>query len=345
MSLKSLSNFGKTFLMLFTFFTTFLTSIATASAHVKWVVDTDTIQTAQSSPLFTELTTINVSLGLITIVIFIVALNLSFRISNTEFFAKWHNILRRGKDYVGLLLSLALGINLVLAAKDQTLFAMDLHLQATLPIVLQYIIGISLILGLFTRLSALATLLLFSYGTLVYNIGIIDYIELIGVAIYLLVLGRRIWSLDRVLRTDFLSHKMEKYQRLGMPVLRVFTGITLLWLGVDKWIHPEWGFEIIRQYHLFTFGFSNEIFVFGAGLVESAVGLLVIAGIFNRVVPIVVLLLFTTTAIIFPIQELLGHLILIAIMAAMFIEGGGGFEPADKYGVKDQERAYLKTSK
>lgn len=138
---------------------------------------------------------------------------------------------------------------------------------------------------------------------------------------------------------------MNKYQPFGMPVLRIFTGITLLWLGIDKWIHPEWGFEIIRQYNLFTFGFSNEMFVFGAGLVESAVGLLVIAGILNRVVPVVVLLLFATTAIIFPIQELMGHLILVAVMAAMFIEGGGGFEPADKYALREQKKAFLTASK
>lgn len=296
--------------------------------HVKWVLDTEKVELGTGIKLFTTLNFTNISLTLLAVIILIGLGFLGYKLMQKPSIQKAHQSLQKYEPFVSTALSIALGVVLIVSAYDYTLLAPELRLSGTRNLLLyfEYLLGVLLILGLFTKLAALGTLLLYVVGIFLFNVMLIDYIEVIGVCIYLILKGRKALGLDQLIPRVGKIPDLTYYSNLAMPIMRILTGITLFWLGLDKWLRPEWGLAIIKNYHLYTFGFNWAIFVFGAGLVEMAVGLAVIGGILNRVVAFVVLGLFITTGIIFGLRELVGHLVLIAFLFALFIEGSGGYQ-------------------
>jgi uncharacterized membrane protein YphA (DoxX/SURF4 family) len=112
-----------------------------------------------------------------------------------------------------------------------------------------------------------------------------------------------------------------------MCILRLTTALTLVWLGIDKWWHPDWSYAVLEAYDLPMFGFSREMFVFGAGLVETAVGVALLLGTVVRLIGVVLALLFALTALVFQ-GEIVGHVVLFGVVFALLVRSGGGWEVA-----------------
>lgn len=306
-----------------------------ASAHVKWVIDVNEVQNTPKDMLFTQFTMLNVTLGLVTLIIIggLVALSVYLK-RNQNVQAKISQIMNL-RPYVSTVLSIALGISLIASGLGHSMFApelaLDHHFGWLAPV--QTTLGVFLIAGLFTRISAALTLLLYVLGIFMYQGGMIDYIELIGVCIYLIITGRKAFGLDNMIAMYFASANADmfsKFDKYAMGILRITTGITLIWLGVDKWWHPHWVYAVIDSYNLPLWGFSKEMYAFGAGLVETAVGIGVLAGTVNRIIAVVLALLFSVTAMVFQ-GEIIGHIVLFGIVFAMLIEGAGTWEIANLF--------------
>lgn len=108
-------------------------------------------------------------------------------------------------------------------------------------------------------------------------------------------------------------------------------GLTLVVLGCQKFLIPELPMGVIQNYADQIFepmnrltGVTEEQYVFAAATVEFSVGLLLILGLFTRLLMLVLAGMFTTTLFIFK-GELIGHLPLFGIVVALFIAGGGRF--------------------
>ena len=149
----------------------------------------------------------------------------------------------------------------------------------------------------------------------------------VGIGAYFLILGRGLFRPggDLVKRLDAF---WIRYRMHAIPIMRIGTGVSILALAfTEKLLNPELAQAFLREYPNFNFmhllgfdWFSNELFIYAAGVVEATVGLMLIAGILPRVVILFMWVPFNIAIPLLPPEELLGHLPFLAVMYAIFLE-------------------------
>ena len=143
------------------------------------------------------------------------------------------------------------------------------------------------------------------YVSAIYQYGwfhLLDYPIFLGVAAYLFIMSRY----------------GEEKSKLALTVLRVLTGITLLWAGMEKFAYPEWSFPLLKERPSVSFGFDPEFFMVAAGFVEfTAAFLLMTVSIAARLASALLLLIFTAAVPEFGIVDLIGHFVIIIVLIVL----------------------------
>ncbi len=110
-------------------------------------------------------------------------------------------------------------------------------------------------------------------------------------------------------------HGIDK-RDLMLTILRVTTGFTLLWAGVEKWLYPEWAYELLEHdLHVILMGFSPEFVVLGAGFVEFCLAFVLMFGrLASQVASAVFLALMILAIPLAGMIDLIGHLPFIVVL-------------------------------
>ena len=143
------------------------------------------------------------------------------------------------------------------------------------------------------------------YGCAIYAYGwfhLLDYPIFLGVAFYLFTMSRF----------------GEQRAVLALLILRVFTGVTLLWAGMEKFAYPDWSFPLLLQRPNLSFGFDPEFFMVAAGFVEfTAAFLLITVSLAARVASALLLLIFSSAIPEFGVVDAVGHAVIIVVLIAL----------------------------
>ena len=143
------------------------------------------------------------------------------------------------------------------------------------------------------------------YGCAIYQYGwfhLLDYPIFLGVAFYLFMISRY----------------REKHAMLALTTLRVLTGVTLLWAGMEKFAYPDWSFPLFLQRPNLSMGFDPEFFMVAAGFVEFTAAFLVITvSIAARVSSVLLLFIFTSAIPEFGVVDAVGHAVIIVVLIAL----------------------------
>ena len=115
----------------------------------------------------------------------------------------------------------------------------------------------------------------------------------------------------------------------AIAVLRTLFGLQLIVLAAhDKLLEPGVSLAFVDKYSfvnvpalLGASQFTNLHFVFGAGLAEISFGMLLLANVAVRGACAILLFMFTTTAVVFGLEELVGHLPIIAMLILLMASG------------------------
>jgi uncharacterized membrane protein YphA (DoxX/SURF4 family) len=308
-----------------------------AAAHEKWFCTHERIAelTAQARPeVFTTVNpTVSSVFGLAGTAVFAL-LFLDLRLRRTRAGETLCRKLLGFRHAAPPALGITTGVVLVWAALHGEFFAHDLPLSAVEPAWLaaalrgaQLGLGACLVLGLATRWAALALLVVFLPSVAFYGFrSWIDYVDVVGVCIFLMIAGRGAWSLDRALSLP--AEPFPGLDRWAYPVLRVFVGLDLMVLGInDKFFNPNIGIAVARDHglnFLSGLGVSDETFVLLAAAAETTVGALVALGICTRAAAALLAALLTLTLFVFGPLELVGHLPIFAAGFAILTTGTGG---------------------
>lgn len=161
---------------------------------------------------------------------------------------------------------------------------------------------------------------------------LIDYVvEFVALAFALIFFGMGASSLDRRIATR-LKLNPSRYARLPVPIIRIGVGLTLVILALhNKLLAPNMALTFLDTHYLNFMqlmgfaGFTDIRFVFAAGIVELAVGILLVFGIATRLMATIVFLLMGTTMAILRADELVGHIPIMGIAALLVYRGSGGF--------------------
>jgi uncharacterized membrane protein YphA (DoxX/SURF4 family) len=223
------------------------------------------------------------------------------------------------------LASIGFGTALIIFSLSGFVFAPNMPRGDSMLLVFQGIAGTMILLGIFERIGALLLLITFTLAIREYGIvEMMDTLEMVGFALYVLILGRPKW---KIVSLPYADRFLEKFKSYAVPVLRVCTGINLMILGFsEKILTPSLTDNFLTHYHwnfMQGFGMSNYWFAFSAGMVEFLFGLFLILGLITRTTTLVLALFLITTLILLGPTELVGHLPHFSIAIVLLVVGSG----------------------
>jgi len=250
--------------------------------------------------------------------------------------------LRSYRPYLPWMLRLWVGLPLVGAGFAGYLFSPSVPADARL---LQVGLGFLLLFGLATRFVAAAGLAVYGLSLARHFPTLLLSSEYVAGFLGIVIVGAGQPSADMLLRRLVVTDgtvasrlrgvvtPAEVVSRLGLgpemaPVaVRVFLGVNFVYLGlVEKWLQPGRAATVVAKYDLTAVvPVSPELWVFGAGLVEVGVGLLLVSGTFTRGAAGAGFVLLTTTLFGLPDDPVLAHVTLFGLTSVLLVTGSGRY--------------------
>lgn len=239
---------------------------------------------------------------------------------------KHHSFVRAASTF-----TMVVGAFFVIAGTHAYLFSPNLSVESGIPmlsIVVQIVVGLAYLVGIFPRLASLFLLALWVYSfTLAGAVSMFENVWVLSTALFVLVMGNDYFS---IMSFSFLREHVAQYKYYALSFLRIGTGATLLVLGFsEKILRPELGMNFLTQ-HQWNFmpllGFteySDYLFVLSAGSVEALFGLIFILGVVTRLNALVLAIFFTMPMFILGPIELAGHLPHFAAVIVLLLFGNG----------------------
>jgi uncharacterized membrane protein YphA (DoxX/SURF4 family) len=261
-------------------------------------------------------------------------------------------VLLRIKRYAPIIARFALGFSLIAAAYYKALFGPEIPLTmlavhyALIAQIVLYVIGISIVLGLFVRESAFVALIFFIIAVVVYKGYMLTYINYLGEIIANMILGGGLWSVDRYLNKATIANSVsrwkEKLEPYAFPALRVLFGISAVYASwYAKLFHSSLALDTVNQYHLTNyFHFPALFVVLGALIVETLIGFFFILGIEVRFTALF-FLCFLTISLFFFGEVVWPHIILIGVNLAFIFHGYDQYSLEGKFFKKGNREPVL----
>jgi len=246
------------------------------------------------------------------------------------------------RPYLPWMLRLSVGLPLVGAGFGGYLFSPSVPAEGRL---LQLALGFCLLFGLATRPVAAAGLITYLVALGAVGMPLLLASEYIAGFVAILIVGPGQPSADMMLRrmvvTDgtILSRlRSDKIPRellatIGIGpttapvVMRVVLGLNFLYLGIgQKLLQPGEAVAVVSKYNLTAvLPVAPELWVFGAGVTEAAIGVALIAGVLTRATAAVTFVMLTTTLFALPDDPVLAHVTLFGLSSALMVTGAGRF--------------------
>ncbi len=301
--------------------TAFALAAAPALAHEKWYVDPNAYRGAIPD-IFRVPTAAGVVIVLLAISFLAIAAVIDRRYDGSKT-ARWVDArLLRYKLKPRALLGALIGVSLMGAGLQHTLFSPSLHLPLTpygfvlgavstaLGMLLLFFEPLQPELGLGLALLFLAGLPIMPFWDLM------EELLMLGAAVYLVTAAS-----DRM---PWKRWNAPERRRLGYQAFRVLTGLNFLALAAIKWRRPDLGIKLVEQYHLNFLagaGLDAAMFVFLAAVVETLVAVCLLFRVAFRPAAVVAFFFFTVSIFALGFEELLGHLPIKAALLLFFVVG------------------------
>ncbi len=295
------------------------------SAHTRWFAEGELAPYVTSEPTMLYLAIwALIALALVGVGIFFERrdiLSLSFLLPRAS-----HAFSRAAATF-----SMVAGAFFMIAGTHEYLFSPNLSQHVGIPtflIILQFVVGLMFLVGVYARIAALILGALWVAGFFVAGLeAMLEDIWVLSTALFIFIMGNDYFSIVSVRAFEPYVRHLKPY---ALPILRIGTGTTLLVLGFsEKILRPEFGINFLRQHdwnfmHLLGFsGYSDYLFVLSAGSVEAILGLILILGIATRLNVFVLAGFFTIPLFILGPIELAGHVPHFAAAVLILLFGAG----------------------
>lgn len=279
---------------------------SSAAAHVKWFADFDYTTPPQTIADLTSSTFW--SMFALSIVTLLACVALDQRAANVRSLQNLSNWLESKNQWSLLVMRVATFATLLVAWQMGTLFAPELVVNNVGIERLQFAV-ILLLLGRSTTILAGAGLAaIWFYGA--YRFGIfhmLDYVNVLGAAYFLMM---------RPMANPWMRAS-------ALPVLYASLGFSLMWLGCEKLVYPQWVNYLLEQQPILTLGLDRDFFRVASAFIELGLGFMLIIGLFGRPLSITITLVFFLTTIVFGKVEIIGHTLIHAALIVFLFEGPG----------------------
>jgi uncharacterized membrane protein YphA (DoxX/SURF4 family) len=249
------------------------------------------------------------------------------------------------RDLLPWLLRLSVGLPLVGAGFAGYLFTpLFTPSPATFVRLVGITIGFLLLFGFGTRLVAASGLVVYGWA-LTQSPNLLLAFEYVPGFLAIALVGGGRPSADQVVarmaadERTLYSRVDPFYRRVAVPfvervdsfrqyvplVLRAGMGVAFVYLGiVQKLANPGDSLAVVAKYDLTAVvPVDPALWVVGAGVVEAAVGVALLAGVFVRLFSGVAFLLLTTTLFGLPDDPVVAHISMFGLVSALLVTGAG----------------------
>lgn len=186
-------------------------------------------------------------------------------------------------------------------------------------------VAIMLLLGVYTRIAAIALLVFYSVSFLVVSdpVQLLDHVGYVGTGLYLALSAPGKLSVA-MKNDDPLSSRFKRFDYLALSLLRTFIGLGFIVLAFSEKLlnmalannfiveHSSWNF-------LSSFGLSDRNFIIMTAVVEILIGLSLILNKMPRLSTLVLLMTMVVTATLLGIEEITGHLFAVGLVFAVWV--------------------------
>jgi len=293
---------------------------AGVAPHIKWFTDPAAHPTDWS-----------LLLSLPVIIAFVVALGAvgaAYVIQHRVVEPKLMKTFERFASVAPAVLGLNVGVALAASALLGVLFSPNLRpnddLLGHAILAIEAMCGLMLLLGLATRPGSILLALLGVLAMQPFTFeSILENVHILGIAIFLFIVGRGPLSLDRIRRVKPPTRHKDA-PTWALTLLRVCLGFSIAFTALtEKLLDPGLAKALLDQKPFLNiarpFGIDDPQFAFLAGLTELVIGMVVLSGQLTRPAMAIGAVLFTMTVPLFGWSELLGHLPFYGIMFVLFI--------------------------
>lgn len=243
---------------------------------------------------------------------------------------KWENY-QDLLSWMPLVIGLHTAVPLLVSGTSLRLFVPNLDLPenflGALLGLAEITIALSFFYGALTRFGALALAGTWLAGAILFGpVRLLEHVLLLGIAFFLFVTGRGPLAFDMAL--EWLYRPIERLMPYAVPVLRISTGLSIAVLAfTEKLWNIPMGLAFLER-HPFNFfpslgidSIGDREFLLIAGTVELAFGLLLMSGVFVRLLILALWVPFNLTLPLLGWPELVGHLPIYGIMGLLLIWG------------------------
>jgi uncharacterized membrane protein YphA (DoxX/SURF4 family) len=289
-------------------------------AHVKWFTDPEKHPTDWSL-----LTTLPV---LAAIAIALAATGVAFAIQRGIPEPRVMKTFERFARIAPTVLGIHVGIALLASAALGILFSPNLHpndeLIGRATLVIEAMCGLMLLVGLATRAGAILLALLGIVAMQPFTFeSILENVHFLGIAIFLFIIGRGPFSLDRLRRVR-PPVRVNEAPAWALTLLRLCLGFGIAFTAfTEKLLDPGLAQALLSARPeinvVRAIGIGDPQFVYIAGLTELVIGVVIMSGQFTRPVMAIGAILFTSTLPMFGWTEFLGQLPFYGIMFVLFL--------------------------
>lgn len=277
-----------------------------ANAHVKWFSEFSFAD--RPLPLPEVATSLFWGMMLLSFVAIAVAVVIDRSLEGATWYQRVNQWLDERKDNAFVVMRVAAGATLLMSWQADALLVPELDIVGAWVGWLQFAIALLLLLRETTPIAGVGLVILYAIGVTQYGIFyMLDYVLFLGVAWFLIV--------------NNLSNDMVR--GTGIPALYITIGFSLIWVGLEKLIYPQWSFYILEQNPQLTLGFPVEFFLVAAAFIELALGYLLVIGLLGRPLSLVITLVFFLTSTVFGKVEVIGHTIIHGALIAFLLQGPG----------------------
>ncbi len=287
-------------------------------AHLKWFESSDgMVATLASSQqlLF--------GLGLVIVgVIIFMLLEYYLLASERKIYAR----IKSWSVYAPTAVRITMGTSLIIFALQGKFLAPNVSSASTvdasgLLLLFEFLVGAMLVLGLRVRVASYGLLgLYFLQVFCPPAISLLEHLELVGVAIFLYVLGAGRYSLDELFGN--LPKIGQDSAKKAIMSLQFCVGTSLLTLGLtEKLFNMTLAQDFINDYHwnfLSRWHVSDAWFIVLIGASEVLLGVLLVLNVASRLSIAIVGLTMLVTMYLLGVDEVTGHLFAFGVVFAIW---------------------------
>ncbi len=256
---------------------------------------------------------------------------LYFFFQHSDLGQKFDGRLKKLEGLGHVVLRTALAASLIFSAYANSFLGPEIPLTSLpLAFILKpalYVLGLLMLLGLWSEMAGAASLAILLLATWVYKDYMLTYFNYLGEFLALIWFGSRTFSLDQLL------YKAKAWagrrHDLELALIRITYGISIMYPAITfKLLHPEVIVDIVNRYHLTQFHwlFPHDplLIALGSGLAQVVVGLCLIFGFETRLNTLVTFVLMSLSVAYFK-EAVWPHYVLLALALYLMINNGGNW--------------------